>query len=74
MGIDTIVKIKRYSGNKLIELKKPKHKFMSSHMARRTCVTILLQRGTPPTIIMKLTGHSDLKTFMKYENTGKDAL
>jgi hypothetical protein len=28
----------------------------------------------PPTTIMKLTGHTDLKTLMKYENTGDDAL
>ncbi|MGM0528369.1 MAG: hypothetical protein ACQERS_08155 [Bacteroidota bacterium] len=35
---------------------------MSSHMARRSCVTILLQKGMPPTTIMKLTVHKDLKT------------
>ncbi|HEM49303.1 MAG TPA: site-specific integrase [Caldithrix sp.] len=72
--INEIVTIKRLSGNQRIEIKKPKHEFMSSHMARRSCVTILLQRGMPPTTVMKLTGHTDLKTLMKYENTGDDAL
>ena len=37
---------------------------MASHMARRTCVTILL----------KLTAHSDIKTLIKYENTSDEAL
>jgi len=72
--INETVTIKRLSGNQRIEIKKPKHEFMSSHMARRSCVTILLQRGMPPTTVMKLTGHTDLKTLMKYENTGDDAL
>ena len=47
---------------------------MTSHMARRTCVTILLQKGVPPTTVMKMTGHSDLRTLLKYESTTKDAL
>jgi integrase len=72
--IGSPVKIKRYSGNKLITFSKPKYEFMSSHMARRTCVTILLGKGVPPTTVMKLTGHSDLTTLMKYENTQEDAL
>jgi len=57
-----------------IEIKKPKHSFMSSHMARRSCITILLQKGVAPTTVMKLSGHTDLKTLMKYENTSHDAL
>ncbi|MBN2220615.1 MAG: integrase catalytic domain-containing protein [Vallitaleaceae bacterium] len=72
--INETVTIKRLSGNQRIKIKRPKHEFMSSHMARRSCVTILLQRGMPPTTVMKLTGHTDLKTLMKYENTGDDAL
>ena len=47
---------------------------MTSHMGRRTFVTMLLQKGFPPTIVMKLTGHKDIKTLMKYENTSQDAL
>jgi integrase len=72
--INEPVVIKRFSGKKLIEIRKPKHDFISSHMARRTCITILLQKGIPATTIMKLTGHTDLKTLMKYENTSHDAL
>ncbi|MBX2841005.1 MAG: site-specific integrase [Flammeovirgaceae bacterium] len=72
--INDNVTIIRYSGNKEIKISKPKYEFMSSHMARRTAVTILLQKGVPPTTVMKLTGHADLRTLMKYENTSQDAL
>jgi integrase len=68
------VVIKRFSGNEMIEIRKPKYDFMSSHMARRSGITILLQKGVPLTTVMKLSGHSDVKTLMKYENTSQDAL
>jgi site-specific recombinase XerD len=73
-GIDEPERIIRYSGTKEIEDTRPKHEFMSSHMARRTCVTILLEKGVPPTTIMKLTGHTDLSTLMKYVETKSEAL
>lgn len=73
-GITDPVSIERKSGNKLIELRQPKFKFMASHMARRTAVSVLLQKGVPPTVIMKLTGHRDLRTLLKYEDTTTDEL
>jgi len=73
-GISESVTLYRYSGNTKIPITKPKYQFMASHMARRSCVTILLQKGVPATTIMKLTGHKDLKTLMRYENTGDDAV
>jgi integrase len=72
--INEKVKINRYSGVIKIPISKPKYEFMASHMARRTCVTLLLEAGIAPTTIMKLTGHSDLKTLLKYENTSIDSL
>jgi site-specific recombinase XerD len=68
------VRIKRYSGSKGITIEKVLFDFMSSHMARRTCVTHLLEYGVPPTTVMKLTDHHDLKTILKYENTSLKAL
>lgn len=73
-GLNEQITLYRYSGNQKIPITKPKHKFISSHMARRSCVTILLQRGMAPTTVMKLTGHKDLKTLMRYENTNEEAL
>jgi len=72
--INEIITLKRQSGNQRVEIPKPKYDHISSHTARRSCITILLQKGIPVTTIMKLTGHTDVKTLMKYENTGDDAL
>lgn len=72
--ISAPVTLYRYSGSRKIQITKPKYQFMSSHMARRSCVTILLQKGIPATTVMKLTGHKDLKTLMRYENTSEEAL
>lgn len=72
--IEEMVTLKRFSGKKDIGRTRPKYEFMSSHLARRTCITWMLEGGVPPTTIMQLTGHRDIKTLMKYNHTGEDAL
>lgn len=73
-SIDEPVTITREQGKRKVIINKPKFEFLTSHTGRRTTVTILLDKGVPPTTIMQLTGHSDLRTLMKYENTAPDAL
>ncbi len=73
-GLDTRVRLTRYQGSKEIIIDKPKHQLISSHTARRTAVSLLLAKGVPPTVVMKLTGHTDIKTMMKYERTTTEAL
>lgn len=72
-GLDAEVTIKRKSGNREIIIKQPKWEFVTSHTARRTFVTVLLEGGMRPLEIMKFTGHSDIKTLMKYENTSHES-
>jgi len=73
-GINTPVSIKRFSGATEIETAEPKYYFMSSHMARRTCVSILLNNfGVAPSSVMEITGHADLKTLEKYLNKDRAA-
>jgi integrase len=67
-------KIVRYSGIKEHVTKNPKYKFMSSHMGRRTFVTLMLEKGVPITIVQKLTQHADLRTLLKYENHSQKTL
>lgn len=73
-GIDEPVRIIRFNGKKEIIIEKPKYDFMSSHMGRRTMVTILLSKGVPITLVQKITQHSDIRTLMKYESAGMDSL
>jgi len=59
---------------KRICIKNPKFEFMSSHMGRRTFVTLMLEKGVPITIVQKLTQHSDLRTLLKYESHSQNSL
>lgn len=74
VGIDEPVRIIRFNGKKEIIIEKPKYDFMSSHMGRRTMVTVLLSKGVPITLVQKITQHSDIRTLMKYESAGMDSL
>jgi len=68
------VRIIRFSGVKEVAIRQPKYEFMSSHMARRTFVTILLEKGVPITVVQKITQHADIRTLMKYESHSQNAL
>ena len=64
----------RYTGIKEIEFLQPKYEYMSSHMARRTFVTIMIEKGVPLTIIQKITQHADIRTLVKYEGHSESSL
>lgn len=65
-SINNLETITRYRGSERIELTEPKYNFISTHTARRTFVTLSLEKGMRPETIMKITGHKDYKTFKKY--------
>jgi len=73
-GIEESTTIKRWSGKNEIKITKPKYDFIVSHTARRTFITILLQKGVPITTVQKITGHKSVKTLMKYVETSDDAV
>lgn len=66
VGLNDEITIVRYRGNERIEIRKPKHQLVSTHTARRTFVTLSLERGMRPEMVMKVTGHKDYKTFKRY--------
>jgi hypothetical protein len=60
------VRIVRYQGVKRVEDRGPKWQFLSSHVARKTFVTISLERGMRPEVVMSVTGYISFKTMKKY--------
>lgn len=73
-GIDTPVELIRFVGVQRIVTHEPKYYFMSSHMARRTCVSILLNNyNMAASLVKDITAHSDFKTLQKYVNTDREA-
>lgn len=62
---EAINKVK-YVGSKRIVITKPKYELISSHTARRTFITLSLQKGMQPEAIKKISGHTSDKEFKKY--------
>ncbi|MEK6477186.1 tyrosine-type recombinase/integrase [Catalinimonas sp. 4WD22] len=65
-GINDSTTVSRYKGAKRIEFTKPKYEFITTHCARRTFVTLSLEAGVRPELVMSVTGHKSYKTFKKY--------
>jgi len=65
-GICQAVKFSYKKGNKLIEEKKPKYAWITSHTARRSFCTNEFLKGTPVLLIMKISGHKREKDFYRY--------
>lgn len=60
------VAIHRYRGAERIDSKIPKYELITTHTARRTFITLSLEKGIRPEVVMSITGHKDYKTFKAY--------
>jgi site-specific recombinase XerD len=65
-GINERITQTQYQGANSLSVTKPKYELLSSHTGRRTFVTLSLEKGMRPEIVMKITGHKDYATFKKY--------
>lgn len=73
-GIAAPTERTHYAGGKRYTNTAPKHDFITTHTARRTFVTLALEAGLRPELIMKITGHKDLKSFSRYVNVTEDSV
>lgn len=65
-GLEEIIRITSYRGTQKIETIEPKYNFITTHTARRTFVTLSLEKGMRAETVMSITGHKDYHTFKKY--------
>ncbi len=56
----------KFKGAEEIQITKLKYEFITTHTARRTFVTLSLEKGMRPEVVMKITGHKEYSTFKKY--------
>ena len=56
----------KYKGAEEVKFEKPKWQFLSSHCARRTFVTLSLEKGMRAETVMEITGHKNYYTFKRY--------
>ena len=67
-GITAPTERVRYAGGQRRTLTSPKHEFVTTHTARRTFVTLALEAGVRPEVVMRITGHKSLAAFRRYVN------
>lgn len=67
-GITDPVEVIRYRGGTRESTTLPKWQKLGCHTGRRTFVTLSLERGLRPELVMKITGHRDWKSFKRYVN------
>ena len=65
-GINSVVLINRKRGKESYVERKKKYELVSSHTARRTFCTLKFLQGMPAQAIMKFSGHSCERVFMRY--------
>ncbi|WP_416377781.1 site-specific integrase [Algoriphagus sp. D3-2-R+10] len=70
--INDTIEIIRYRGSERIANMCPKYDLVSAHTGRKTFVTISLAKGIPAEVVMKITGHSDYKSFKRYVDVDED--
>jgi site-specific recombinase XerD len=58
--------MEKFSGAKKIVLKKLKWQILTTHTARRTFVTLALEKGIRAEVVMAMTGHKSYKVFKRY--------
>ena len=55
-----------FKGSERIERTVPKYELLTSHVARKTFVTLALYKGIPAEIVRSFTGHKDAKVMERY--------
>ena len=66
VGLDRKIKIIKYRNNVKEEVYQPLWQTLSSHIARKTFISISLQNGIPERAIREVSGHKDEKSFKRY--------
>lgn len=71
-GLDNPVQTVTYQRGKRKEQTLPKWALLSTHTARRSYVTLSLEAGMRPDVVMAISGHRDYKTFRRYISVTAD--
>jgi site-specific recombinase XerD len=72
LGMNELVTIREYPAGKMKVSQVPKWELVSSHTARRSFATNAYKAGIDAISIMKITGHKQHTTFMKYIRVDKE--
>ena len=74
VNIDTIITKVNYSGRKRIQKTRPKYNLIGTHTARKTFISLSLQKGMRPEQLIVITGHTSVKQMSPYIGNDKNKL
>lgn len=72
VGMTQIEIIPKTKAGKEIFERKQRFELVTNHTARRSFATNMVEMGVKPFIVMQMTGHKSMKTFLKYIRLGKE--
>ena len=65
-GINEKIIRTRHRGSEVIQETQPKYQFLSAHTGRRTFITLSLELGMRPEVVMSISSHKSYKSFSRY--------
>ncbi len=65
-GFNEQITLVKYRGKERVEISKKKWELISTHCARRTFVTLSLEKRMRPEVVQTITGHEDYKVMKRY--------
>ena len=71
-GLDRMITETWFCGAERHEVSRPLHEVISSHVGRKTFVTLALSSGMPVDILCTFTGHRDSKQLIYYYNITRE--
>ncbi len=73
-GIDTPTEKRIYRNRKPIIQVVPKYLLVTSHVMRKSFITLALERGMRAEVVSKISGHKDPKSFRRYVSVTDDTV
>jgi site-specific recombinase XerD len=64
--LEEMITMEKFSGSNKIIIQNQKWELLTTHTARRTFVTLALEKGIRAEVVMAMTGHKSYKTFKRY--------
>lgn len=64
--LNEMISIEKFNGSNKVIINKAKFKLLTTHTARRTFVTLALEKGIRAEVVMAMTGHKSFRTFKRY--------
>jgi integrase len=71
-GLTRLITKVRYSGSRRIENVFPLHDLISTHMGRKTFITLMFRKGVESELIRAISNHKSIESFARYNNIDDD--